>query len=143
MFRWLEEKLHQLNDEEADYQSEAQPSGAIAANKSTRQSSAAAGHGSCDFLDPEEAKLALADSDDDEMIEDIINQGTKAILEQSEDEEGEEGKAHKDKKPEGWLPYPPLEKLRCVIKERMLDLAKLSTDDTMGLIKQHFDDGEY
>ena len=39
------------------------------------------GHGSCDFLDPEEAKLALADSDDEETMEDIINKGTNAILE--------------------------------------------------------------
>ena len=86
-------------------------------------------------MDPEEAKLALADSDDDEMIKNIINQGDEAIFEQSDEEEGEGGKVHKDKKPEGWIPYPPLEKLRSVIKERMLDLAKLSTDDTMGLIK--------
>ena len=87
--------------------------------------------------------MALADSDDEETMEDIINQGTNVILEQSDDEDGEGGKVHVDKKPEGWIPYPPLEKLRGVIKERMLDLAKLSTDDTMGLIKQHFDDGEY
>ena len=62
-------------------------------------------YGSVDFLDEEEAKAALADSDD-ELDPHISKQS--AILELSDEEGEESNKKGKGKKPDGWVPFPPL-----------------------------------
>ena len=94
--------MSQLNEEEAEYQvgSQSQEERKTAVKKGSRETQVANPYSSIDFLDEEEAKVALADSD-----EEIENRN--AILELS-DEEGEETKKSKNKKPDGWIPYPPL-----------------------------------
>ena len=45
-------------------------------------------------------------ADSDEEIDEAMS-GENAILDLSDDE-GEENKKNKAKKPDGWIPYPPL-----------------------------------
>lgn len=40
-------------------------------------------------------------------------------------------------------PYPPLSHLKQVVKDRMLKLAQLDTDQTINLIENHFSEGDF